>query len=226
MVREGSKLQPLNLLFPMKYRLFWSVALVATLLTACGSSAVVTGSYVSPSRPSNAPKKIFVSALVNDATTRAMVEERMANALKKKGFEVVKSIDVVPVSLPVQQPETREVMVGVVKKTGADAVLVMALVKEQSETRYVPGSTYPAASYGYYGGYYGYYGHMGGVAYSPGYYTTDNTYFIESNLYDVASEQLIWSAQSEVINPSNREKAVAEHTEALTYRMQKDKIIP
>ncbi|MBI1316117.1 hypothetical protein GC167_04565 [bacterium] len=210
----------------MKYRLFWSVALVASLAWACGSSAVVTGSYVSPSRPATAPKKIFVSALVNDATTRAMVEERMANALKKKGFEVVKSIDVVPVSIPVQQPETREVMVGVVKKTGADAVLVMALVKEQSETRYVPGSTYPAASYGYYGGYYGYYGHMGGVAYSPGYYTTDNTYFIESNLYDVASEQLVWSAQSEVINPSNREKAVAEHTEALTYRMQKDKIIP
>lgn len=205
---------------------FLGFAMLLFAASGCGSSAVVTGSYSAPDRRTEPLKKVFVSALVNDATTRAMVEERMAQSLRKKGIEAIKSIDVVPVRLPnVGSPETREVMVEVVRKTGADAALVMALVREQSETRYVPGSTYPAASYGYYGGYYGYYGHMGGMAYSPGYYTTDNTFFIESNLYDVASEKLIWSAQSELINPSNREKAVAEHTEALIYRMQKDKIL-
>jgi hypothetical protein len=47
---------------------------------------------------------------------------------------------------------------------------------------------------------------MYGSVYSPGYYTTDKTYFLECNLYDLKQDgKLVWSGQSETYNPSSLE---------------------
>jgi hypothetical protein len=58
---------------------------------------------------------------------------------------------------------------------------------------YVPGQAYAVpGSYSRWGSYYGH-------AYSPGYVVEDEYVYIETNLYDVATEKLIWSTQSETI---------------------------
>ena len=38
---------------------------------------------------------------------------------------------------------------------------------------------------------------------SPSYYTTDKTFYLETNAYDVASDKMIWSVQSEAQNPNS-----------------------
>jgi hypothetical protein len=99
--------------------------------------------------------------------------------------------------------------------------MTVALVDKTSETRYVPGTaTYmPYGSYGYgWGGYYGY----GMSTYNPGYYTTDKTYFVESHIFDVESEKMIWSAQSEAYNPSSISKFSRDYTTVLADRISKD----
>ncbi len=48
---------------------------------------------------------------------------------------------------------------------------------------------------------YGYYGHTYQTAYTPPTSVTRTTLFLETNLYDVATEKLVWSVQSEVIDP-------------------------
>ncbi|MBM3440282.1 MAG: hypothetical protein FJX94_05415 [Bacteroidetes bacterium] len=37
----------------------------------------------------------------------------------------------------------------------------------------------------------------------PGYNVTNTRYLVEANLYDVATDKLIYSAQSETFNPSS-----------------------
>ena len=108
-----------------------------------------------------------------------------------------------------------------VRSLGCEALLTVALVDKTSETRYVPGTaTYmPYGSYGYgWGGYYGY----GMSTYNPGYYTTDKTYFVESHIFDVESEKMIWSAQSEAYNPSSISKFSRDYTTVLADRISKD----
>ena len=59
--------------------------------------------------------------------------------------------------------------------------------------------------------------------YSPGYWTTDKTYFIEANAYDVETQALIWSVQSKADNPSGIEKSSKEYTEMLFAQFDKER---
>jgi hypothetical protein len=47
-------------------------------------------------------------------------------------------------------------------------------------------------------------------------------YYLESNLYDVSSEQLVWSVQSETINPSSLADFSKSYTKALVKALEKD----
>jgi hypothetical protein len=61
--------------------------------------------------------------------------------------------------------------------------------------------------------------------YSPGYYTTDKTYYLESNLYDVATEKLLWSVQSETINPGKAEEVAQDYTNMLLDALDKNGLL-
>ena len=63
------------------------------------------------------------------------------------------------------------------------------------------------------------------MMYDPGYYTTDKSYYLEANLYDVESEQLVWSAQSETTNPANLEAFARTFAMVISDQMIKDGVI-
>jgi hypothetical protein len=103
-----------------------------------------------------------------------------------------------------------------IRKTGSDAVLTLALLDAKVVETYNPGSAYTPLSFGYYGSYYGYYNYYAPLVYTPGYYSTDKTFYLETNLYDLASDRLIWSVQSEASNPKNIESGFAEYSSMIT----------
>jgi len=76
-----------------------------------------------------------------------------------------------------------------------------------------------------YGSYYGYYNHYYPQVYSPGYYATDKTYYIESNFYDMASDELLWSIQSEANNPSSVESWFNEYSYQLIDELKKEGLV-
>jgi hypothetical protein len=78
----------------------------------------------------------------------------------------------------------------------------------------------PFPGYGY--GYRGYYNYWSPMMYDPGYYTTDKTYFMEGDLFDVASENMIWSVQTESYNPSSIEKFSKDLTQLMLERAEND----
>jgi hypothetical protein len=61
--------------------------------------------------------------------------------------------------------------------------------------------------------------------YEPGYYVTDKTYFMETNLYDIESNQLIWSAQSETVNPGSIDNFVSTYPQILVDQLVKDGLL-
>jgi hypothetical protein len=60
-------------------------------------------------------------------------------------------------------------------------------------------------NYGYYGSYYSYYNYYSPQVYTPGYYSVDKIFYLETNAYDLAADKLIWSIQSEAHNSNNLE---------------------
>ena len=101
------------------------------------------------------------------------------------------------------------------KSEGFDGALVMRLVDVEKELNYVPGSTYPTY-YGRYGGYYGYaYGAYG----SPGYYQEDKVYTIETNIYSLKTDKLMWSGTTATTNPSNLNKTINEIADVIVEKM-------
>jgi hypothetical protein len=87
----------------------------------------------------------------------------------------------------------------------------------EKETYYVQGTTTA-----YYGGYGRYYGYGAGMYTNPGYYTTDKNYFVETTVYSVDPDKLLWTGTTKTVNPSKIEKTVNEIADIVTSKMTKD----
>jgi hypothetical protein len=187
----------------MKMKLF-SLLLLAIVMSGCGPSQKITGSWADPGAKSMGPySKIFVIVMAQNPDNNFYVEMQTARTLITRGFKVVKSNDIFPPKFSAIKDFTREELTQAIKKTGCDAVLSLAVLDSKKVETYNPGSAYYPMNYSYFGNYYGYYNHYYPQVYTPGYYSVDKTFYIEANLYDVATDKLLWSIQSEAKNPSS-----------------------
>lgn len=192
-------------------------------LYSCAPSIKTTASWLNKEIEVQQPRNsVFIMVLTENLETKTILENDLAQAAALQGINAHKSMEAFgPVtgkeSLPV-----KEAILQKITDLNCDAIFTVSLVDKQSETRYVPGSTTiyaPYPHYGYYGRFGGYYGYASGF-YSPGYYQTDKTYFIEANLYDAKNETLLASIQSKADNPPSIQKSSKLYTQSLIKEMQ------
>jgi hypothetical protein len=187
----------------MKFKIVL-LLLTALIMSECGPTQKITGSWASPEAKSKGPfTKVFVVVLSQNETANYDIESQTANVLISRGFKVVRSTDIFPPKFSITKDLTKEQLTESISKTGCDAILTLALLDSKSVESYHPGTVYAPVNYGYYGSYYGYYNYYYPQVYSPGYYSVDKTFYLEANLYDLKSDILLWSVQSEARNPKN-----------------------
>ncbi len=202
------------------------VLFVSIVCWSCSPYVSVTSSWKNTEALAT-PKtynKVFISALSGSETAKNTVETALANAAQKRGYTAVRSMDAFTGSA---NPD-KEAIVRKLKELGCDAIFTVALVNKESETRYTPGTTTysPYPRVGYYGTYWGYRNYWYNPVYSsPGYYTTERTYFIESNLYDTETEKILWSAQSQTVNPSDLQSFSESYTKAIIKKLESDGLL-
>jgi hypothetical protein len=173
-------------------------------MSECGPTQKITGSWSDPEAASKGPfTKVFVVVLSQNETANYDIEAQTANVLISRGFKVVRSTDIFPPKFSITKDLTKEQLTESIAKRGCDAIFTLALLDSKTVESYNPGTIYAPVNYGYYGSYYGYYNYYYPQVYSPGYYSVDKTYYLETNLYDLASDKLLWSVQSEAKNPKN-----------------------
>ncbi len=196
------------------------------ILQNCGTSTKVVGSWTNPETADKTFSNVMVVGLTSNIVARRNVEDQLVASLKKEGINAMASINVFTPNFMQNQP-TKEEILDRIRKDGYDGVLTVALMDKREESRYVPGSTMyaPVSRFGYYGSFGGYYSTMYPTYYDPGYYTTDKTYVVETNLYDATSESLIWSAQSETYDPSNPEAGARSFAGAVADKMNRDGVL-
>ena len=210
--------------------------LTSLSLSTCGPTVKVTASWVNREKiPVEPYKSMFIIALIENLDAKQLYENELAKAAEARGLKVYKSIEAFgPVGIKDIAPH-KKYFDQKLKDLNCETIFTLALVDAQSETRYVPGSTTMYAPYGYsgyggyggfsgygaYGGFGGYYGYSTAVMASPGYYTTDKTYFLEANLFDVKTEEILLSIQSKAENPGSLEKSSKEYTQTLMDEVKK-----
>ena len=184
--------------------------LVSAALVSCGPSTKIEKSWMEPgtSVSPGANNKTMVIALVKDETSRRVIEDQL---VKRLGGSSTSSYTMLP------NGSTEDQLKQKLTEGSYTHVLLMRLADVEKETSYVPGTT--TAFYGGYGRYYGYGAGMYGT---PGYYTTDKNYFVETTVYGVNPDKLLWTATTKTVNPSKMEKTVNEIADAVSEKMKKD----
>jgi len=201
--------------------LYYSLFTICCLtLVGCSSTTKLTSSLKKDGITPKAYQKLAVVVMSPKVSNRAIVEQDLALDFNSRGVKSIPTYDIFPfagtpetVKKVYSNPEDLQAFVRErIHRNNIDAILIIALYDIHQEERYVQGSSvsigvaapgyydpmYP--TYGY--SYYGYYSYAYGTVYSNGgYYETTTTYFIESNLYDIESEDLLWTGTLEVKHP-------------------------
>lgn len=199
------------------------------LLLSCGSNTSIVNSWRDPDSPlaKEQFKKILVVALVKDEATRRTVENRIAskNPVFKTSFEIFNE----NISNLSQDQKLK-----LLKSENFDGVLTMRLVSKDKETNYVPGtntSMYYGGFGGIYAGRYGYgfgnwYGMYAPTFYSPGYYQENTYYMVETNIFSLVKNKLLWTGTTRSSNSTDVGVAVDEILNTIYKQMVKDGTIP
>ena len=203
-----------------------SIGFTLLLLSSCATVTTINGTWTEPGAVAQKFHSIVVLGLANDLIIRSTVEKSIINELTKAGYHAVAGSTLLPTSLIDINSDGKldkgaaELIVNTLKASGVDGALIFTFKDIQELTSYVPGTaTYiPAVGAyrfrGYYGGMYNnVYG--GGYSQTPGYYVQNLNYVVTTSFYNVANEQLIWSAQSVTMDPSSLADFSASYGSAL-----------
>lgn len=189
------------------------------VLAGC-TSTKLSEAWVDSSYTGGPVESVLVIGLSDNVRRRGLFEEELASRFKARGVSAVASIGVAPNQEDLEQAAIRKK----VQELGIESVIVTRVLGVDKEKYYVPGEPY-TPPYGYYRGFYGYYGHAYGAAYTPGYWAEYEIVRLETNLYDVATEKLIWSAASETVDPQSVETVVKSLSEQIIEDLSKRGLI-
>ena len=194
------------------------------IITACSSSTRITRSWVGPDKNSYGYNNLYVAAVLSDMGKRQAIENDIQSKLNRLNINSTTSNATIRPSFWTSTDLDKNAMIDVVKQNRKDAIMTVSLIDVQNEQRYIPGAMMmggpmmmgPGWGMGYFGGFWGW-NHA--MMMTPGHIVNDRKYFMEINVYDTASELLVWTAQSKTLNPRSIERFAADFSQAVLERM-------
>lgn len=207
-----------------------AILLVTLLLTSC-SGTTLSGSWRSPDHQ-QAVRKIYIVGISRQETHRRIFEDEFGRELERYGVRSASSYK----DLRGTRETPLEVILEKAKGTGADALLMTRLLSRRTEKVVNPGriSGYSYDPYAYRAGYYprpyyrnyrDYYDRRFEMTYEPATITRFQVITLESNLYDAATGELIWSAQLDTVMDGTIEAMIRGFIEVVTGDLLKQGVI-
>jgi len=193
--------------------------LMAVITFASCTSTKITSSWREPDKAVavSALSKVLVVALFKDETSRHKAEDQMAGYLNGKG---IVSYNYLKESF---DKKNEDALREKIKADGFNGAVTMRLVDVDKEKIYTPGNTslYPS----HYRNFSGYYYRSFSYFSNPGYYSTTKTYTIETNVYSIKEDKIIWSALTKTSDPDGVQKMTEEVAKVVYKKMIKEGFI-
>lgn len=192
------------------------------LLIACSPSTKLVNSWLDPSLTPETIKpfkKVLVIARIRDEASNRITEDKIVAKL---------NMPALPSYGWLSPSDTNQVAVDKkLQENGFDGLITMRITEVDETLKYQQGS---GGYYGGYGGYYGgYYGGRAGGYYgyynTPGYYSQDKTFYVETSIFSLETSKLIWSGTTTSLNPSQLEKTLDEIIYSIRADLKKKGLI-
>jgi hypothetical protein len=111
-------------------------------------------------------------------------------------------------------------VLGKLRDAGFDGAVMMRVADVSKELNYTPG-TYWGDRYGFAG----YWGNAWAYPYSPGYVTTSTIVTVETQIYSLVEDKLLFAARSETTDPANAGKLIRSIMRHIDEQLKKDGLI-
>jgi len=197
-------------------RAIYSALLSAPLLlsAACFHSTQLAATWHEPqAMPLNFRHGVAIF-VTRDEALRRSVEDRLVSQFPN----MTPSYRVMPV---IDSTTPRQDAVAYMKEAGFDGAIIMRVVDVSVETTYVPGSYWYGRPYGFAG----YWGDAWASPYDPGYIVADRVVTIETQIYNLSKDQLLFAARSETTNPKSAKALTNSVIRHIREQLHKDGLL-
>ena len=197
---------------------------LALTLAACKSTMWVS-TWKAPDATSlkgtGQGQKIVAIVMSKNEGTRRASEDALAREITARGAVGVPLYSITPAGSVTDEAMAR----AAVEKEGAIGVVVLRPVAQQDKVYTTP-VTYAGPGYSsFWGGYWGYgWGAPWGTV-TGGDIRTDFIIIIETLVYSVKQNKLLWVGQSKTTNPDNVDKLVNDIVSAVVVEMKKQNLL-
>ena len=203
------------------------VAAGALALSACGSTTYNTTWKAPNAQPIQVEpgEKIIAMVISQNEATRRGAEAALAAELSRNGAQGIPAYNVIPDDAVQDQNKAKPY----IEKSGARYAVVMRATgkdKEISSTPTMGGYGMYGPGWGGYGGFYGgFYGYGWGAPYGGSTIQTDTIVHVETLVYDLKTDEMIWAGQSSTVNPSKAESMIKELVDEAGKEMRKQGLL-
>jgi len=142
-------------------------------------------------------KKVAALVVSTEEGVRYGAEDALAREITARGAVGIAAYSLIPKELIQDKEKAREFL----EKADVAGVVAMRVVGKDKEISGSPGAYWGAPYYATFWGS-GYYGWGWGGIYDPGYLRTDTIVIVETLVYSLPQNKLVWAGQSETTNPS------------------------
>ncbi len=184
-----------------------AAALFCGLFTSCasGPSTKLVSAWQLPGYIPTGFHKVLVIAVTRDGGRRRTFEDAFSYQLFARGVTAISSYTLIPQDGQVPNDKLE----AAIRQSGADAVLATRFLGTNTNVSYTQGYVYATAAPVYYGGFYGYYGSAWGYDYVPPMATTTTVVTVETDVFDAAKLEMVWSGTTQTTNPTSLNQEMA-----------------
>jgi hypothetical protein len=198
----------------MKRMLSWAMAAAVATATVMAAPKF-TSVWKTPTarEVSFAGKKVAALVISQDESLRVAGEEALARELTNRGLQGVATYRIVPR----EETKVPDSARGWYERSGVEGVVAIRPVSNEKVTTYTPDTWVNP----YYSSLWGYYGYGWGTLYIPGSVSRDTVVVVETTIYSVPRNALLWAAVSETKNPKQLGQFVQDLVGASVKELQR-----
>lgn len=197
----------------MKHVKFFLALTALACFTGCASITMVNSSR-QQSVAAKSYRSFLVVGISQNRQNRQVFEEVLVAELRKKGFAATASYTVTGI----EDELSRTAIVDAVQKLSADAVITTRVVDLKKQTHTAVGYTMTSR------------GIVGPVSFAtfdmkPVDVTTSKTYALGTDLFDTATQNLVWSGTTDAVDPKGIITVSKEYAGVVIETLNKEGLI-
>lgn len=181
------------------------IAVLSGVLAGC-TSTWLGSTWQSPAISTLTFERVVVIAHTKGEAARRSMEDQLVS---RSSFPAVASYKL-SATAPVED-ELHELVL----KGNFDGAIVMRVVAVDREADWVPGTWIGP-----------YWGSFGWGMFDPGYYEIDTYVRVETNMYTLPDEQLVWAASSSTVNPASVKQLVNQTVDKVARELPVKRLFP